>query len=57
MVVHDLNVEASPNWLLKNSLSDCVYQGGENSLRRNMTEIKPYKEVYTEKMVSYLQID
>ena len=28
VVVHDLNVEASPNWLLKNSLSDCVYQWG-----------------------------
>jgi hypothetical protein len=24
MVVHDMNMEASPNWLLKNSLSDCV---------------------------------
>ena len=46
-----MNVEASPNWLLKNSLSDCVYQNDENSLRRNMTEIKTYEEVYTGKMV------
>ena len=46
-VVHDMNVEASPNWLLKNSLSDCVYQNDENSLRRNMTEIKTYEVVYT----------
>ena len=57
VVVHNLNVEISPIWLLKNSLSDCVYQGGENSLRRNMTERKTYEEVYTGKMVSYLQID
>ena len=40
VVVHDLNVEASPNWLLKHSISDCVYQNDKNSLRRNMTEIK-----------------
>ena len=57
LVVHDLNLEASTNWLLKNSLSDCVYQDGKKSLRRNMTEIKTCKEVYTGKMVSYLQID
>ena len=42
-----MNVEASPNWLLKNSLSDCAYQNNEKSLRRNMTEIKTYEEVYT----------
>ena len=57
VVVHDLNVEALPNWLLKNSLSDCVYQNDENSLRRRMTEIKTYEEVCTGKMVSCLQID
>ena len=38
-------LEASPNWLLKNSLSDCVYQNDENSLRRSMTEIKTYEGV------------
>ena len=57
VVVHDLNVEALPNWLLKNSLSDCVYQNDENSLRRSMTEIKTYEEVCTGKTVSCLQID
>ena len=51
-MVNDLSVEASPNWPLKNSLSDCVYQNEENSLRRNMTEIKTFEEAYTGKMVS-----
>ena len=50
-VLSALNMEVSPNWLLKNSLSECVYQNDENSLRRNMTEIKTYEEVYTGKMV------
>ena len=57
VVVHDMKLEASPNWLLKNSLSDCAYQNDENSLRRSMTEIKTYEEVYTGKTVSCLQID
>ena len=26
VVMHDMNVEASLNWLLKNSLFNCVYQ-------------------------------
>ena len=54
VVVHDMNVEASPIWLLKNSLPDCVYQNDENSLRGSMTEIKTYEEVYTGKTVSCL---
>ena len=54
VVVHDMNVEASPNWLLKNSLPNCVYQNDENSLRGSMTEIKTYEEVYTGKTVSCL---
>jgi hypothetical protein len=37
--------------LLKNSLSDCVNQNDENSLRRNMTEIKTYEEVYIGKTI------
>ena len=38
-------LEASPNWLLKDSLSDCVYQNDKNSLRRSMTEIKTFEGV------------
>ena len=57
VVVRDLDMEALPNWHLKNSLSNCVYQNDENSLRRSITEIKTYEEVCTVKTVSCLQID
>ena len=49
-------LEASPNWLLKDSLSDCVYQNDKNSLRRNMAEIKTYEEVYTGRTVNQVKV-
>jgi hypothetical protein len=45
-------VEHNHNWLRKNSLPSRREQPP-----KNMTEIKTYEEVYTGKMVSYLQID
>ena len=51
--VWDLNVESSPNWILKNHVNDCLYQGGESSLRRSIVEIKTYEELYTGQIFYY----
>ena len=51
-----MNVESLANWIKKNTLSDCVYQTDENSLRRSLTEIKNYEEMFTCRTVSGLII-
>ena len=48
--------EGLPNWRLQNALSDCIYQNDEKSLRRSLSEIKNYEEMYIGLMVSYLQM-
>ena len=51
--VWDLNVESNPNWILKSHVNDCLYHGGERSLRISIVEIKTYEEVYTGQMVIF----
>ena len=55
-MVFNMNVESMPNWNMKNTLSDCVFQTDENSLRRSLTEIKNYEEIFTGRTVSGLII-
>ena len=50
----DHTVESSLNWILKNHVNDCLYQGVETSLRRSLVEVKNYKEMYTGQMVRFL---
>ena len=56
ITVYNMNVESLANWIKKNTLSDCVYQTDENSLRRSLTEIKNYEEMFTGRTVSGLII-
>ena len=42
VTVYDINVESLANWIMKNTLSDSVFQTDENSLRRSLTEIKTF---------------
>ena len=56
VTVFNMNVESMPNWNMKNTLSDCVFQTDENSLRRSLTEIKNYEEIFTGRTVSGLII-
>ena len=56
VMVYDMNVEGLANWRLKNSLSDCIYQNDETSLRLAMCEIKTFEEMYTGRTVSYFSL-
>ena len=56
VTVYDINVESLANWIMKNSLSDWVFQTDENSLRRSLTEIKTFEEMFTGRPVSGLII-
>ena len=56
VTVYDINVESLANWIMKNTLSDCVFQTDENSLRRSLTEIKTFEEMFTGRPVSGLII-
>ena len=52
--VLDMNIETNPKWILKNIMNECLYQGGENSLRRTLVEIKTFEEVFTGQIVRVL---
>ena len=45
-----MNVESGSDWILKNIVNHCLYQGGENSRRITTREIKTYDEVFTGQM-------
>ena len=44
----NMNVEAMPNWRIKNTVADCIFQDDQHSLKRTISEIKNYEEIYTE---------
>ena len=36
----NMNVEAMPNWRIKNTVADCIFQDDQHSLKRTISEIK-----------------